>query len=61
VPRVARPDEALCRRRRSLRRLPGLLQRRQLDESHLIEGAEIQGAAPMWNWIGDEGATTFSY
>jgi predicted peroxiredoxin len=34
---------------------------KQLDEAHLIEGAEVQGTVPMWNWIGDEGATTFSY
>ena len=27
----------------------------------LIEGAEIQGTVPMWQWIGDEGATSFSY
>jgi len=26
-----------------------------------MAGAELQGTAPMWNWIGDEGATTFSY
>ena len=34
---------------------------RQLDEAQLIEGAEIQGTIPMWNWIGDDPATTFSY
>jgi predicted peroxiredoxin len=34
---------------------------KQLDESLLIAGAELQGTVPMWNWIGDEGATTFSY
>lgn len=34
---------------------------KQLDEAHLIAGAEIQGTVPMWNWIGDDGATTFSY
>ena len=34
---------------------------KQLDESTLINGAEVQGTIPMWNWIGDEGATTFSY
>jgi hypothetical protein len=22
---------------------------------------QIQGSVPMWKWIGDEGATTFSY
>jgi predicted peroxiredoxin len=32
-----------------------------LDESKLIAGAEVQGTVPMWNWIGDDGATTFSY
>lgn len=27
----------------------------------LIAGAEIGGTVPMWRWIGDAGATTFSY
>jgi predicted peroxiredoxin len=34
---------------------------RQLDADQLIAGAELQGTIPMWNWIGDEAATTFSY
>ena len=34
---------------------------RQLDADSLIQGAEINGTVPMWNWIGDEPATTFSY
>lgn len=34
---------------------------KQLDETKLIAGAEVQGTVPMWAWIGDEGATTFSY
>ena len=34
---------------------------KQLDPDRLIAGAEIQGTVPMWNWIGDEPATTFSY
>ena len=34
---------------------------KQLDETQLIAGAELQGTVPMWNWIGDEPATTFSY
>jgi predicted peroxiredoxin len=34
---------------------------RGIDASVLIEGAELNGTIPMWNWIGDEGATTFSY
>jgi predicted peroxiredoxin len=34
---------------------------RHLDAERLIGGAEIQGTLPMWQWIGDDGATTFSY
>ena len=34
---------------------------KKLDDSTLIAGAELQGTVPMWNWIGDDGATTFSY
>lgn len=34
---------------------------KNLDEAALITGAELQGTVPMWNWIGDEAATTFSY
>ncbi len=34
---------------------------KKLDKAALIAGAELQGTAPMWQWIGDEGATTFSY
>jgi predicted peroxiredoxin len=34
---------------------------RQLDKDSLIPGAELNGTVPMWTWIGDEGATTFSY
>lgn len=34
---------------------------RQLDKGLLIEAAELGGTVPMWQWIGDDGATTFSY
>jgi predicted peroxiredoxin len=34
---------------------------KQLDASTLIAGAEVQGTIPVWQWIGDDGATTFSY
>jgi predicted peroxiredoxin len=34
---------------------------RKLDKGQLIAGAELQGTIPMWQWIGDEPATTFSY
>jgi len=32
-----------------------------LDPGQLIEGAELGGTVPMWEWIGEEGATSFSY
>lgn len=32
-----------------------------LDAERLIKNAEVGGTVPMWQWIGDEGATTFSY
>lgn len=34
---------------------------KKLDRDSLIGGAEVQGTVPMWQWIGDDGATTFSY
>lgn len=34
---------------------------RQLDGATLLANAEVQGTVPLWEWIGDEGATTFSY
>jgi predicted peroxiredoxin len=34
---------------------------KQLNPESLIGAAELQGTAPMWTWIGDEAATTFSY
>ena len=34
---------------------------KRLDKDALIAGAELQGTVPMWQWIGDDGAVTFSY
>ena len=34
---------------------------RKLDKENLVDNAEIGGTVPMWEWIGDEAATTFSY
>lgn len=33
---------------------------RKLNEDDLIDGAQLGGATPLWQWIG-EGATVFSY
>ncbi|MEX0673804.1 MAG: DsrE family protein [Gaiellaceae bacterium] len=34
---------------------------RKLEESQLVENAKLAGATPLWEWVGDEGATVFSY
>jgi len=34
---------------------------KKLSQASLIGGAELQGTVPMWAWIGNEAATTFSY
>ena len=34
---------------------------RKLDSGNLVDNAELGGTVPMWQWIGDEAATTFSY
>ena len=34
---------------------------KQLDSTALVSNAELGGTVQLWTWIGDEGATTFSY
>lgn len=34
---------------------------KKLDKGDLLSNAELGGTVPLWEWIGDEGATTFSY
>jgi predicted peroxiredoxin len=34
---------------------------KQLDKGSLLPNAELAGTVQLWQWIGDEGATTFSY
>jgi predicted peroxiredoxin len=34
---------------------------RNLDEAALVPNARIAGATPLWEWIGDDAATVFSY
>lgn len=40
---------------------PICFEARKLDKGNLVGNAEVAGTVPMWEWIGDEGATTFSY
>lgn len=34
---------------------------RHLDKAALVEGADIGGTVPLWQWIGDDNTVTFSY
>jgi predicted peroxiredoxin len=34
---------------------------RKLNENELVENARMGGATPLWEWIGDEHATVFSF
>jgi predicted peroxiredoxin len=34
---------------------------KQLDKGSLLPNAELAGTVQLWEWIGDEAATTFSY
>ncbi len=40
---------------------PLCLNAKQLQEAALVGGATVGGTVPLWEWIGDEAATTFSY
>jgi predicted peroxiredoxin len=34
---------------------------KQLDKGELLPSADLAGSVQLWEWIGDDGATTFSY
>ncbi len=34
---------------------------RKLDADTFVDNARVAGATPMWEWLGDEGGTVFSY
>ncbi len=40
---------------------PICLNSRHLQDESLLSNARVGGTVPMWEWIGDEAATTFSY
>jgi predicted peroxiredoxin len=40
---------------------PVCLNAKKLDPGTLLPNAELAGTVQLWDWIGDEGATTFSY
>jgi predicted peroxiredoxin len=45
----------------SLLACPICFRARKLDQGELVANAQLGGATPLWEWIGDDGATVFSY
>jgi predicted peroxiredoxin len=46
---------------RTLLACPFCVKSRKIDEGAFVSNARIAGATPMWEWLGDEGGTVFSY
>jgi predicted peroxiredoxin len=40
---------------------PICMQARKIDPAGFVDNAEPGGTVPMWQWIGDDPAVTFSY
>ena len=40
---------------------PICVKSRKLDENSFVSNARVAGATPMWEWLGDEPGTVFSY
>jgi len=60
-PPLARLFEQYAQNGGELLVCPICFQARKLDEGALVDNARLGGATPLWDWIGDEGATVFSY
>lgn len=61
APPVARLFEQFFVRGGEMLICPICFNARKLDEQSLVPGARIGGATPLWEWIGDDAATVFSY
>jgi len=60
-PPVPRLLEQYAERGGQLLVCPICFNARKLNENELVANARIGGATPLWEWIGDDGATVFSY
>jgi predicted peroxiredoxin len=61
APPVARLFDQFFERGGELLLCPICFNARGLDEQAIVPGARLGGATPLWEWIGDEAATVFSY
>jgi predicted peroxiredoxin len=61
APPVARLFEQFAEKSGELLVCPICFEARGLNADALVDNARIGGATPLWEWIGDEPATVFSY
>ena len=60
-PPIERLFEQVAEKGGELLVCPICLDSRGLDGAELVANARVAGATPLWEWIGDEDATVFSY
>jgi predicted peroxiredoxin len=60
-PPLSRLFEQFAERGGELLACPICFTARKLDEGALVPNARLAGATPLWQWIGSEPATVFSY
>jgi predicted peroxiredoxin len=61
APPVSRLFDQFLERGGELLLCPICFKARGLDERAIISGARLAGATPLWEWIGEQDATVFSY
>jgi predicted peroxiredoxin len=60
-PPLAKIFEQFAEKGGELLACPFCVNSRGIDDTNLVANARIAGATPLWEWIGDEPATVFSY
>jgi predicted peroxiredoxin len=60
-PPLARLFEQFADRGGELLACPVCIDARKLGDAELTANATVAGATPLWQWIGNDPATTFSY
>ena len=60
-PPLPRNFEQFAEKGGELLACPFCVSSRGIDDGNLVANARIAGATPLWEWIGDEPATVFSY
>lgn len=61
APPVARLVERFAEADGQLFVCPICFDSRRLDPQHLVANARLAGATPLWDWLGEDAATVFSY